>query len=197
MATLNGSAYNFTNNELTIENLAPGTYTLCITVTGESYEQCYEITIEQGVVVAGKTTVTSNRASIEITQGTAPFSVFVNGVEQFETFAPQFGLDVKHGDLIEVKTAIDCEGTFAQKIDLFTVLTAYPNPTQGRFEIAVPTLEKNVKIYVYNANGQLISVQNYPVVYQKVQLTLENQPAGVYFVKIQSQNQKSIQIVKR
>ena len=197
LATLNGTTYNFINNELSIENLAPGTYNLCITVTGESYEQCYEIIIEEGIVISGKTSVASNRASIEITQGTAPFSVFVNGVEQFETFAPQFDLDVKHGDVIEVKTAIDCEGTFAQKIDLFTAITAYPNPTQGSFEIAVPTLEKNVKIYVYNAVGKLISAQNYPVIYQKVQLSLENQPTGVYFVKIQSQNQKSIQIVKQ
>jgi len=65
------------------------------------------------------------------------------------------------------------------------IVLAYPNPSTGIFEIAVPISEKEVIISIYTIYGQLISKRTYPVVYGKVRLNIKNQPAQLYLVKVQ------------
>ena len=193
---INISDKNFTNS-LPLDNLKPGIYNICIGVTGETYSQCYAVQVEPGATVSGKTSVTSGKASVEIAQGTAPFKVFVNGQEQFETSAPIFSVDVKSGDILEVKTAVSCEGVYAKTIDGIDGIFAYPNPTQGAFEITVPTSQTEVVIELYSILSQLISVKTYPVVYGKVQLSLENKPTGLYFAKVNLAEPVTIKIIKQ
>ncbi|MDP3312757.1 reprolysin-like metallopeptidase, partial [Lutibacter sp.] len=131
IATISGVATNFINNNFASLPLTPGTYTLCITVTGQSYEQCYQVVIAAGTAAKGNSSIFSNKMEIEMVQGTAPFDVFVNDKMLFQTSAPQFSVDVKHGDEVQVKTSIDCEGVFLEKVDLYQRIIAYPNPTNG------------------------------------------------------------------
>ena len=187
---------NFTNS-LPLDKLKPGIYTICIGVTGETYSQCYAVEVEPGATVSGKTSVASGKASIEIAQGTGPFIVFVNGQEQFETNMPIFSVDVKGGDVLEVKTAITCEGIYSKTIDNFDAVFAYPNPTQGTFEIIVSTTQKEVIIELYSILSKLISIKTYPVVYGKVQLSLENKPTGVYIAKVLLEEPVTIKIIKQ
>ncbi len=195
-ATINNANYNFTNNSLTVSNLDPGTYTVCISVTGETFEQCYTIVIAEGKTVSGKASVASNKASISIEQGTAPYNVYVNGISVLNTLASSFTIDVKHGDLLEVKTAKYCEGVFLKAIDLFENITVYPNPSKGIFEITLPISEKEVVIELYTMGSQLISKGTYQVVNGKVQINLENRPTGVYVVKIYLDTPVSLTIIK-
>ena len=195
--TINNVALNFTSSTSTMANLAPGTYNFCIGVTGQTYQQCYVVTVAAGTTVSGKSSVTSGKASVEIEKGTAPFTVFVNGQEQFETSAPIFSVDVKSGDILEVKTAVSCEGIYSKTIDAIDGVFAYPNPTQGTFEITVPTLQTEVVIELYSILSQLISVKTYPVVYGKVQLSLENKPTGLYFAKVNLAEPVTLKIIKQ
>jgi len=192
---INDKTYTFSNNE-TIEDLPDGTYSFCISVDGETYEQCFTVSIEAGGTIAGKATIKSNKASIEISKGTAPFNVLVNGKEQFQTNATTFSVVVTHGDLVEVKTAIDCEGSITKQVDLFEEITAYPNPTKGLVELTLPISEKEVVIELYNIQSQLISSKTYPVLYGKVQLNIEEQPTGVYIAKVLVKNSIVLKIVK-
>ena len=198
VATINGTNYNFTNNSLTISNLAPGVYPVCITIPGKTnFEQCFSLTIAKGSSLTGKSLVTSNIASVQITEGTAPFEVFVNGLPQFETSATNFTIPVKQGDFLEVKTAKVCEGIYAVSIlDPLSGFTAYPNPTHGVIEMATPTLLKEIAIELYNLNGQLVSKGMYAVVNGKVQLNLEKESAGVYFAKVHLDTPVSVTIIK-
>jgi hypothetical protein len=143
--TINGVNYNFTNTTTAL-NLPPNSYNICIGVTGQTYTQCYVVQVAAGTTVSGKSNVVSGKASVEIEKGTAPFTVFVNGQEQFETSAPLFSVDVKSGDVLEVKTAVSCEGIYSKTIDSLDGIFAYPNPTQGAFEITVPTAQTEVVI---------------------------------------------------
>ncbi len=192
----NETKYNFTD-KLTLTDLNPGTYDVCIIVEGELFKQCYVITIEPGITISAKSSVASGKASIEIEKGTSPFTVFVNGLEKFETNAPIFSVDVKSGDVLEVKTAVSCEGIYSKTIDGFDGVFAYPNPTQGLFEITVPTARMEVVIEVYNILSQLISAKTYPVVYGKVQLSLEYKPTGLYIAKVLLDQPVSIKIIKQ
>ena len=196
VATINGVNHNFANNSLSVSNLSPGTYNVCIKITGVIYEQCFTITIAEGKTVSGKSSVISNKASITIDKGTAPYNVLVNGINVLNTESPSFTFDVRHGDLVEVKTAVLCEGVFSKSIDLFENIKAYPNPTKGVFEITLPLSLKEVVIELYSVGSQLLSKGTYQVVNGKVQLNLENKPTGIYVVKIYLDTPVSLTIIK-
>ncbi|WP_291974274.1 endonuclease [Lutibacter sp.] len=195
--TINGADYTFTNaSPLTVTDLPPNTYNICIAITGESYQQCFVVEVIAGTTVSGKSSVKENKATVEIEKGTAPYKVFVNGKEVLDTSAPVFTVNVKHGDLLEVKTAKTCEGIYSKAIELLNDFVVYPNPSSGAFEIAMPIAEKQVVISIYNIQSQLISQRNYPVNYGKVNLDISNQPTGIYIAKIHLNKPVTLKIVK-
>jgi alpha-tubulin suppressor-like RCC1 family protein len=197
-ATINSTNYTFVNNSLTVSNLAPGVYTICIGVTGKTFEQCYSVTIGKGGSITGKSSFNSNKEIVEITEGTAPFEILVNGKSQFETSETNFAVDIKQGDLLEVKTAIACEGIYAKTIlDGLVGVQVYPNPTAGLFEITIPTSKTEVEVEIYSIGTQLISKRKYPVINQRVRLSLENESDGVYFAKINLDSPVSLTIIKK
>jgi len=184
-------------NSLPLDNLEPGTYIICISVSGETFEQCFEIKVIAGEEILAEANVTSGKAAVEIKKGTAPYAVYVNGQEKFKTSAPKFSVDVKKGDLLEVKTAVSCEGIYSKIIDGFDGIFAFPNPTQGLFEIAIPTSQTEVVVELYTINSQLISAKKYPVVFGRVQVSLENKPTGIYIAKVLLDKPVSIKIIKQ
>jgi len=194
-ATINGTSYDFTTSN-TIIDLPPDTYTICITVAGVTFEQCYTITIPEGATISGRSSVSSKKVSIAITSGTAPFDVLVNGKVILKTFSSTFEIPVIHGDVVEVKTGVSCEGIFSKTIDLFETVTVFPNPTHGIFEIALPMVLKEIKIELFTTAGQLVLANTYPVVNGKVQLNIESLPSAVYVAKVYLENPVSVQIIK-
>ena len=198
VAKINNINYNFVNNSLTVSDLAPGTYPVCITIPGKIFEQCFSITIGSGGTLVGKSTLTSNKIGVEIAEGTAPYQVVLNGITQFETNSTSFSVDVQKGDVLEVKSAVPCEGIYTQNISVNSdTVLAYPNPVQDVMTLLVPTSKNEVHIALYTANGQLISKDKYTVVDQKVKLSLGKLASAVYFAKIDLENPVSLTIIKQ
>jgi len=195
VVTINGEFYNFTTSK-TLNNVTPGTYNICITDSGASFEQCFNVEIPKAVLVKGKASVNHKNVEIEMSQGTKPFNVYVNNVNVLQTTSQMFNIAVKHGDVIKVKTAIDCEGVFLEKINLLNELKIFPNPTSGIFEMTLPLTQKEVQIAIYNMQSNLISNCNYAIINGKVQISLEGKPTGIYFAKIGEGNLKNLKIIK-
>ena len=197
IATVNNKPYTFISNTLKISNLTPGNYNISITVPGEIFEQNFNLVIQKGATITGKSSVSSQKVDVEITDGTAPYVVFVNGVEQFETTDTNFSVTAKGGGLLEVKTAKACEGTYTEDIlGLDINILAYPNPTSGSFAIELPTSRKEVTIEINTLDGRVISNKKYTLENGTAQLTLENQPKGVYIAKIYLDTIKNVKIIK-
>ncbi|MEL1241574.1 alpha-amylase family glycosyl hydrolase [Flavobacterium flavipallidum] len=195
VATINNVNYNFVNNSLTVADLAPGTYAVCISIPGKTFEQCFTIIINPGGTLTGKSTVSANKIAVEITEGTAPYQVIVNGITQFETNSNSFSVAVLGGDVLEVKTSVPCEGTFSQTVSANVI--AYPNPVQDELTLFAPTSKNEINISLYAMNGQLISSENYPVVNQKVVLYLGKLAASVYIAKVNAEASSTITIIKQ
>ena len=198
VAKINNVNYNFVNNSLTVSDLSPGTYSVCIGIPGKTFEQCFSVTINAGGSLTGKSTLTSDKLAIEIAQGTAPYQVMLNGITQFETNEMAFSVEVQNGDVLEVLSAVPCEGIFTQNITgNLTDAVAYPNPVQDVLTIAVPTTKKEVNIAIYAMNGQLISSEDYAVKNQKVELHLGKLASAVYVAKVGAENPVSLTIIKK
>lgn len=174
-ATLDGNTYDF-NSATTIENLQPGTYSLCIAINGQDFEQCYELTIAGGVNLTGKISVTKKSASVSVTSGTAPYTVFKNGIELFETNQSNFSVDVNHGDKIEVKSKASCQGEMSKTINLLEDIKTYPNPSEGVFEMYIPSDIDSIDLEVYNIHSQLIQSGTIKVNFGRVLLNIEDKP---------------------
>ncbi|HSD07874.1 LamG-like jellyroll fold domain-containing protein, partial [Flavobacterium sp.] len=197
VASINGTSYPFSNNILKVGSLVPGIYIVSINVAGENFDQSFKVTISKGATITGKSSIALDKVNVEITEGTAPYTVFVDGVEQFKTTDSRFSVETKKGDLIEVKTAKACEGIYAEDIaGIEGAVTAHPNPTSGNFEIELPTAREKVAISLYALNGTLISNKTYTLENGKAQLTLENQAAGVYIAKIELNTPVYLRIIK-
>jgi len=197
IATLEGTDYVFTNNTFESPKLAPGSYSICVSIPSEAYEQCYMVTIEEGTSVSAKSSVTSNKLDIEIEQGTAPFNVFVNNKKVLQSNDYSFSVNVQEGDLVQVKTNVACEGIFSKSINSFNEVVAFPNPTNGLFEISLPTSEKKVTIELFNIHSQLISKKEYSIKNKKVNLSLRNNPDGIYIIKVNLDKPVVLKIIKQ
>ena len=200
-AIISGKTYPFTEKSLKVSSLAPGTYTVSVTIPDENFEQNFNFTIAKAATTTAKSNITSKNVDVEITEGTAPFTVFIDGTEQFQTNNSNFSVELNEGGLLEVATAKACEGIYSKKIKtteiLGIMLSAYPNPTSGSFEIEIPTEKSQVVIELYNFGGQLVSNKTYVIENGKAQLNLENQPSGIYAAKIYLENPEYIKIIKK
>ncbi|WP_445736018.1 fibronectin type III domain-containing protein [Mariniflexile sp.] len=196
VTTINGITYNFTK-DLTVDGLAPGNYEFCITIASENFKQCYNAEIVGGKNITGKSSVKKGEMSIDIDTGTSPFNVLVNGISVLITSSTSFSIGVDHGDVVQVKTEKECEGVFMETIDLIGVISAYPNPTHGKFEIELPIEKKEVIIDLYNMQSQLISSRSYPIISGKVQLNIEKESAGVYFARVLLDKPSNFKIIKQ
>ncbi|WP_228853013.1 LamG-like jellyroll fold domain-containing protein [Aegicerativicinus sediminis] len=199
-ATVNGTDYNFTGQNLTLTDLAPGTYDVCIYVSGKTFEQCFKITLEPGLSINGISNfIGENTVSIQITQGTAPYEIFINGQSRFETADASFSVEVNQGDLLEVTTAKNCEGVYSQLIDglMESSVTGYPNPTRDIFNIMAPTTKTELKVEVYTITGQVVLKGNYAVKNRRIQLNLEELPAGAYISRVYLDTAVSLTIIKK
>jgi Leucine-rich repeat (LRR) protein len=199
VANINGTDYTLTNNTLKVSNLTPATYTIQITIPGHYFEQNFSVNIPKAATITGKSTVSSRLASVEITAGTAPYTVFVNGKEQFETTSKTFSVAVNKGDFLEVKTAKACEGIYLKEInaDAEASILAHPNPTKGEFTIEIPVSLKNINIDVYTADSKIISSETKSVTNGQIKLNIENQSSGIYYVKVYLNTPKYLKIIKK
>ncbi|OCB71589.1 Por secretion system C-terminal sorting domain-containing protein [Flavobacterium glycines] len=196
-AKVNGIVYSFTNKTLSLPNLEPKTYDICITVAEANFEQCYSVVVPESAAITAKTVVTSDKLQVDIQSGTAPYQVSVNGQLQFETNNTGFEVAVAPGDLLEVSTAKVCEGVLSKKITLYDVATASPNPTSGEFDIYLPTNDSKVAIGIYTIDGKLLSKRDYLIENGKVHLNIEKEATGIYLVRVDSNPLETIKIIKK
>jgi beta-galactosidase len=190
----NGASINF-NSETIIEDIAPGTYNLCVTDITTSIESCYSLQIAEGVVVSGKSSLGKDKVDISIEKGTAPYNVYVNGEQLFQTSSSSFMVTAGYGDVVEVKTDKTCEGIFSTIVG--ANLMANPNPTGSLVNILMPVGVHKVCVELYDAYSQLISSKNYDVLDGGIQLDITNKAIGVYVAIVQLDSPVAVKIIKK
>ena len=194
-ATVNGTNYSFSENILDLEDLEVGTYEVCVFIAEQSYQQCYSIAINAGTSVSGKASITSKSIIIELDKGTKPFTVYVNGFKEMQTSNSKFEVDVNHGDLVEVKTSVDCEGVFSKEIVMEGIISVYPNPTKNTINFKFPADINEIEVVVYSLLGK--NMMQAGIQKNNPKLDISSLSKGLYMVQMNYNDTiKTIKVLK-
>ena len=202
VASINGTDYNF-NETTTIENLAPNSYELCATNANSGIEQCYNLTVEEGSNLTAKiTSVKSSLVAVDISEGTAPYKVLVNGQEVFETSNKSFIISAEVGDLVEVKSGVTCEGAFSKRMAFKDDI--YPNPFKSEVTLRIDATENNrpPEISMFSILGKRIldlkiSSAKRGSFYEINISEMSKLPTGIYIVNITlDKEEKQFKLIK-
>ncbi|SDX72292.1 agarase [Lutibacter oricola] len=194
--TIIGDNYNknftFTNN-LNVEGLKPGTYTVEVKIDEfPDYNARFiiEITEPEAISVSSKIDISSKSVVLKLT-GNTNYIVNINGKEVETTFN-EISLPLNFGiNSISVKTDKECQGVFNEKLMLENSLILYPNPTEKQFSAYMPKEMIGGEISIVSMNGLLVHSQK--IVDENQQVDASNLSKGVYIVKISNKSKIQLQ----
>jgi hypothetical protein len=139
----------------------------------------------------------SNHAKYGLATFDIPYSKLKTGKNTIKLQMPSTSSGSNHVmyDYISLEGDLYTLGVASNTITADAV-RAYPNPTKGIFEIALPLSIQETTIELYTLQMQLISKKSYTPNNGKVQLNIENQANGVYFAKVGLESPVTLKIIK-
>lgn len=206
--TLTGNSLNLTQaltTTYTFEDIAVGSYSLCVDVDGTSFQQCFEINIVAAEVlnaVFGKSIKNNSEAtSVTINQGTPPFTIVFNGETIRTTSETTFEIEALDSGVLEIFSSKACEGVVSKEINNkidFNKFVASPNPVIEDLKITLPSIEEHqIPIQIYNIDGQLLfnntinkGNSNF------IEIPFQRFDKGIYFVKVNIEKPIVFKIIK-
>jgi hypothetical protein len=204
-ATITGNglntAYPFTTFA-NINNLAAGSYSVCMTVAGQSgYQQCFDVVISQPADLSVYSTVNTDNKSVNLalTGGTL-YNINLNG-NIYSTTENTITLPLIDGnnDLI-VSTDKLCQGTIEKLINISGEITPYPVPFQNTLNINLGLNNiNNLSVEIQNvSNGSLVFSKQYVNQSGVLQLDLTGLSNGIYALHLSmNQSEKIFKIMKQ
>ena len=178
------------NEENTFTDLASGNYQLCVTVEGqEDYQACFELIISEpdALSVSAKINSLNNEVTLKLSGGEL-YTIFLND-KMYSTTEKEITLPLEDAStLISVKTDLDCQGVFTEKIVLSDALFIYPNPIEGGDLTIYLGAEAapEITISLYNVNGTSVLSKNMKPSNNEIKLSVDGLATGVYLLNIKS-----------
>ena len=183
-----------------IENLAAGTYDVCITVEErEDYEQCFRVTVNGPTPLSAYSSVDyrSNTVSFSLS-GSSSYNIEWNG-KTMTTSKSSIVLDLKKGtNKISIKGDSECQGVVYKEVLLSEEVVVFPNPTQGDLQVYISGEDEYVDVTLFGFNGMKFLSRNMEVPEDRlIRLDLTNYVNGFYFLVLKSATvNKSIKVIK-
>jgi len=177
---------------LSFDNLAAGTYQLCITVDGQSgYEICFNSVISEpeALSVSSKISSLNNEVTLNLSGGKS-YSINLNG-KIYETRESEITLPLsKVENQLSVKTDLDCQGVYDERILLSTELIIYPNPvSEGNINVYLGELgSEEVTLSLFTINGVKVMAKRYKLNDNEVSLNVDTLAKGVYLLNIKTKS---------
>ncbi|SEP01751.1 Por secretion system C-terminal sorting domain-containing protein [Mucilaginibacter gossypiicola] len=200
--TANGTTttYPFTN-QLTIDKLTAGNYSLCISVEGKIYSQCFNVVITEPADLSVYSTVNTNLNTVNLQlNGGSSYNVNLNDVV-YTTTNSQITLPLITGaNKLSVTTDKLCQGIFEKIINLDTRIIPYPNPFQNVLNINTGSGNINkISATIYNVvDGKTVYTNQYNNQSGILQMDLSTLPSGVYSLNLMMDGKaKSFKILKK
>ena len=198
-ATITGNglnkSYAFTDTA-TINDLAAGTYNVCITVAGQTgYENCYNVTVTQPQPLSVYTSVNSSAKTISLAlSGGTEYLIELDG-KQYTTTNNTITLPLRTGNNdLKVTTDKICQGSFEKLVNASGTISVYPVPFQNELNIDIgnTTVNKALVEIFDTTLGKRVYTNLFLNQSGVLQLDLSDLGIGVYGLYVTLDGSKSI-----
>jgi|GEM_PF-735790 len=198
-ATITGNGLNtpypFTSST-NIINLAPGAYSVCITVDGQpDYEQCYDVVISEPKDLSIYSTVNDADKTISLSlNGASQYNIQLNN-STYTTTDNSITLPLTAGNNnLVVTTDKLCQGTVQKLINVSGMITPYPIPFQDVLNLNIGN--KNVETVLVEIHsledGRLVYSKTYNNQSGVLQLDVSKFKIGPYALHLSLNNSQTI-----
>jgi len=173
---------------------------MCITIEEwPDYEICYTIVITEPdpLEVFSNRLASGNEIALTLS-GNTKYQVELNG-ETFTTYNPSLLIQLQNGaNYLKVKTDLDCQGIYEERIMVSKNTLIYPNPTKDRISIYHPVEDEDIQLNIYSLFGQLLQSKSIKNTGAEVHFDMSAYASGIYLISVQSKSMISTQkIIKK
>ncbi|MBS1531118.1 MAG: VCBS repeat-containing protein [Bacteroidetes bacterium] len=203
-ATITGNGLNapypFTST-VNINNLAAGTYNVCITVAGQSsYSQCYDVVITQPKDLSVYSVVNPDNTITLMLDGGNQYQVTLNG-KLYTTSNNSIRLPLAIGNNnLSVTTDRLCQGTWEKVINGSDNIIPYPVPFQDVLNLNLGNNSiGKVNVWINDiSTGKLVYSNQYVNISGVLQLDTSPLENGAYVLHlVMDKTEKTFKIIKK
>jgi subtilisin-like proprotein convertase family protein len=178
-------AADFTSS-YTLNDLADGTYTVCITGTdgtNDFEELCFEVVITQPDPLGVSALVSPDGTTVSLAlTGAERYYVEWNG-ELLMVGGPGILLDSKNGNnTLKVTTDLPCQGTYEEQFFYSDKPIVYPNPFTEVTRIFLSRDLPRLQVTLHDASGRLIRQETVIVEGKEAAVDLTGMRSGLYYL---------------
>lgn len=195
----NTAIYNFTD-QLKLNNLPPGSFTVCFSVEGEIFNQCFQVSITEPQDLSLYSVVNKLQSTLTLQLGGgSTYNIRVNNVD-YTTSSSQITVPLSAGiNKLSVTTDKICQGVIEKEIDMGMVLP-FPNPFVSSVKVNVGNRTVgNAKVNVTDLrNGKTVYQNKYRDATGILEIDLSTLESGIYYLNLNLDNQESgYKIIKK
>ncbi|WP_242118363.1 pectinesterase family protein [Aestuariivivens sediminicola] len=195
-----GAAVSFTS-EVLLDGLAPGVYTVCITIEGkDNYEQCYNVTVDGPEPLSAYSKIDRDKNIVTLTlSGASSYNIDHNGTMTTTTKSTVDINLLPGNNSIIVSTDNSCQGKFSENIFVSEDVMVFPNPTRGNIQVYINGKDGNVSVSIFDLQGRVYKNSTRAVSSNRIiNLDLTSLSNGIYYLQLNGNTvNKSIKIVKK
>jgi hypothetical protein len=185
-----------------LDDLAPGTYEITVSIPEVLHEQLFGITINNSSSISGKLqgTDTKSKSAKYIVSGSTAYTVEVNGLQTRFTFNSVEENEISLHNLQALNTITisgenDCQGKFIDTLSLEEVIQVYPTITSGLLSVTGGL--EITEILIYDMSGQLMSRQKTGTGTPDT-VRLDNYTSGLYIIHVKTREKNNIfKVIKK
>ena len=208
IVSVTGGPNGFTHTPETIEGttwslqeLEAASYTVCLTTESlETFEQCFNVTINQPRDLSVLASVARDNSSINLQlNGSNKYYIMVND-NTIVTDQSDYKLNLNKGlNVIRITGDKECQGVYEETIFNSEDILLSPNPAVNNTKLWVGGNDENVNLSMFDNSGRLLWTKTKELHSgRNVNIETTNLKAGMYYIKVESETvRKTAKLVKK
>ena len=197
-ATISGNNKTTThpfNSVLAVNNLAAGTYNVCITINGQAnYKQCFDLVIKEPKDLAVYSSLKNDGNTVVLKlEGSNFYKIDLNG-QVITTTDQEISLPlIKGNNIVKISSDKTCQGVIERTFLTTNRISLYPNPVKDILYISTGSNESSLaKIEIHSLDGRLVHASQHIAAYGRVGVDLSKLSKGLHVLTLSIGNTKTI-----